>query len=447
MRVLLINPWIYDFKAYDFWNKPLGLLIVASLLRKLGCSVDLIDCMDRLSPYYTTDTRTDPWGRGKYYCEETEKPRVYAQVPRRYRRYGMPREVFVRVMKDTKTPDFIFVTSTMTYWYPGVFEAIDILRKTFPRSRIVLGGIYATLCEHHARSHSAADIVFTGPVEEHINDLLSILEWRAEIPADLNECMPDHTLYNAMHYGVVVTSRGCPFDCTYCATKFLCRGFKNIPLAKVTEQIDALRKKTNNIAFFDDALLYNRDFAELLAMIIDREYGLNLHASNGLHCRYITDEIARLMFRANFKTMYLSLETTNPFVQAQTGGKVNTTEFKEAVRTLRQAGFAPQQIHAYILYGMPGQGHEEIIDSIELCHALGVNPHLCEFSPIPHTAEYEKTGFDENTDPLFHNNLFYTWYYPEPKTVLYRRIKALLSLRSIRPGQTQPAFRPLPWQP
>lgn len=429
MRTLLVNPWICDFKAFDFWNKPLGLLMVASLLRKLGCSVDLIDCMDRLSPYYTTATPTDPWGRGKYYCEEIEKPRLYAQVPRRYKRYGMPREVFMRVIKNTETPEFIFVTSTMTYWYPGVFDAIDILRKRFPRSQIVLGGIYATLCERHARSYSAADIVFTGPLEERIGDLLSILGWTAGIPADLNECMPDHTLYNAMHYGVLLTSRGCPFDCTYCATKFLCRGFRSIPIEKVIAQIDLLKTKTDNIAFFDDALLYSKDLPKLLSMIVDRGYGFNLHASNGLHCRYITDEIARLMLRANFKTIYLSLETTNPFVQAQTGGKVNTQEFKDAVRTLRRAGFAPQQIHAYILYGLPDQGHEEAIESIELCHELGVNPHLCEFSPIPHTAEYEKTGFDEDRDPLYHNNMFYTWYYPRPKTGLYTKIKQILSQR------------------
>ena len=434
MKALLVNPWIYDFKAFDFWNKPVGLLICASVLKRLGCEIDLIDCMDRQSPHYATRTKTDIWGRGKYHYEEIEKPLVFESIPRRYKRYGMPRDTFIRAVQDLETPDFIFVTSSMTYWYPGVFDAIDILRKRFPRSKIVLGGIYATLCERHALSHSAADIVFTGPLEERIGDLLSMLGWTAEIPTDLNECMPDHTLYNTMHYGVVVTSRGCPFDCTYCATKFLCRRFMSIPPDKVIAQIDALSKKTNNIAFFDDALLCNKDLPGLLATIVDRGYSLNLHASNGLHCRYVTDEIARLMLRANFKTIYLSLETTNPVVQAQTGGKVNTQEFKDALRALRRAGFAPHQIHAYILYGMPGQGHEEIIESIELCHALEVSPHLCEFSPIPHTAEYEKTGFDENTDPLFHNNLFFTWYHSQPKAAMCRKIKDQLSKRSRRVG-------------
>ncbi|HNR65257.1 MAG TPA: radical SAM protein, partial [Atribacterota bacterium] len=47
-RLLLINPWIYDFTAYDFWSKPLGILYVAAILRKKGFDIDFIDCMDRL---------------------------------------------------------------------------------------------------------------------------------------------------------------------------------------------------------------------------------------------------------------------------------------------------------------------------------------------------------------------------------------------------------------
>jgi len=427
MRALLINPWVYDFKAFDFWNKPVGLLICAAVLKQLGFEIDLIDCMDRLSPHYTTDTKTDPWGRGKYHFEEIEKPPVFKYIPRRYKRYGMPRSTFLDVVERLETPDCIFVTSAMTYWYPGVFEAINILRSRFPEAKTVLGGIYASLCTNHAKKFSGADFVITGAIEEHIQDLTKSLGVSEKTIIDKNAFAPDFSFYDKLYYGVVITSRGCPFDCSYCATRVLCGTFKNLKIEEVMEQIDDISKKTKNIAFFDDALLYNTTFPELLKKIIMHKYDLNLHASNGLHCRYITQDIARLMFEANFKTMYLSLETTNSAVQKQTGGKVNTGEFKTAVKILTEAGFTQDQIHVYILYGMSGQGHDEIIDSITLCHDLGVNPHLCEFSPIPHTREFKKTTFTEDTDPLYHNNLFYTWYYPQPKPEIYRTIKNLLS--------------------
>jgi len=50
MKVLLINPWIYDFAAYDEWVKPLGLLYIGTFLEKFGYRVSLINCMDRHHP-------------------------------------------------------------------------------------------------------------------------------------------------------------------------------------------------------------------------------------------------------------------------------------------------------------------------------------------------------------------------------------------------------------
>jgi hypothetical protein len=45
-RALLINPWIYDFSAYNLWYRPLGLLYIASLLRTNGVDVSFIDCLE-----------------------------------------------------------------------------------------------------------------------------------------------------------------------------------------------------------------------------------------------------------------------------------------------------------------------------------------------------------------------------------------------------------------
>ena len=47
----------------------------------------------------------------------------------------------------------------MTYWYPGVFEAIKIIKESLPRVPVVLGGKYATLCYDHAVNYSGADYV------------------------------------------------------------------------------------------------------------------------------------------------------------------------------------------------------------------------------------------------------------------------------------------------
>ncbi len=426
MRALLVNPWIYDFKAFDFWNKPIGLLIVADILKKAGFEIDFIDCMDRLSPYFKTETKTDIYGRGKYHYEIVEKPKIFKNIPRRFKRYGIPEEIFISVIKQIKKPDLIFITSSMTYWYLGVLNAIRIIKNFFPDIPVILGGLYANLCKDHAKRYSGGDYVLIGNAEDCLIKFLNEKGYLKN-SIDKESIFPDFSLYDRLNYGVIITSRGCPFKCSYCATKVLSPEFYYYDTKLILQQIDFFEQKTNNIAFFDDALLCNPKFPQLLEKIIARGLRLNLHSSNGLHCRFVDKGIAELMFKANFKTMYLSLETTNPEVQKSTGNKVNTNEFLKAVEYLKRAGFTPNQIHTYLLYGMPGQDYKEIIEGIKLCHSLGVNPHLCEFSPIPYTDEFSKTKLKLDTDPLYHNNHFFTWYYQNHKADIYRSIKKLLS--------------------
>jgi hypothetical protein len=71
---------------------------------------------------------------------------VFAHVPRHYRRYGLPRQHFATFLADQGPFDVALIQTVMTYWYPGVKEVIDDLRYFAPHTRIVLGGVYATLC-------------------------------------------------------------------------------------------------------------------------------------------------------------------------------------------------------------------------------------------------------------------------------------------------------------
>ena len=49
-HILLVNPWIHDFAAYDVWAKPLGLLLLGGVLRAHGARVSYLNCLDRFHP-------------------------------------------------------------------------------------------------------------------------------------------------------------------------------------------------------------------------------------------------------------------------------------------------------------------------------------------------------------------------------------------------------------
>ena len=47
-NILLVNPWIFDFTAYDFWMRPLGLLSIGAVIKQIpGVRVDMAPISDR----------------------------------------------------------------------------------------------------------------------------------------------------------------------------------------------------------------------------------------------------------------------------------------------------------------------------------------------------------------------------------------------------------------
>src|SRR5690349_21071909 len=99
-RVLLVNPPIYDFSAYDFWLKPYGLLRAAGLLRGQA-DFTLFDFLDRFDARLPPGTyRSDRWGRGEFYSEIIAKPKIFASVRRHFRRFGLARTEFRNFLSE-----------------------------------------------------------------------------------------------------------------------------------------------------------------------------------------------------------------------------------------------------------------------------------------------------------------------------------------------------------
>lgn len=99
--------------------------------------------------------------------------------------------------------------------------------------------------------------------------------------------------------------------------------------------------------------------------------------------------------------------------QKQTGFKTSTAEFLKAVEALKNAGYSPKDIAVNILIGLPGRDFNEIKDSIEFTAKLGLKIFLEEYSPIPGTKDFEKSGLTADSDPLLHNNSAFPLYKPE----------------------------------
>ena len=424
-NILLVNPWIHDFAAYDFWARPLGLLSLASILRNHGFAVSYIDCLDRFHPRASPQSATARSGRGPYLKTRIARPRGMEDVNRHFSRYGIKKKWFHDDLTTVPQPALILVSSMMTYQYPGTQETIAIIKDCFPDAPVILGGVYASLCYEHAVKHSGADHVYPGACNAEIlklaADITGLTDLGIDIgpqfdPADLNSYpYPSWELQRKFGFVPLLTSTGCPFACVYCASRYLNPTFQERRADAVMAEIFFWHQNYNikDFVFYDDALLVNADkrAIPIMEQILNAGLKPRFHTPNAIHIREITALTANLMYKAGFKTIRLGLESALFKDRQKLDNKVTAAEFRSAVAHLKAAGFHKDQVGAYLLAGLPGQTLHSIEASIKLVKKSGVSPILAYYTPIPHTALWDEavnsSRYDLEADPLFTNNAIF----------------------------------------
>jgi len=398
-KILLVNSPVHDFAAYDFWLKPYGMLSVAGFLRGKA-DFKLFDYLDRYAPFMTWQEkfRSDQWGRGRFYCQHTQAPPALEIIPRYFRRFGQPRKLFTDFLAREGPFDFIMIQTTMTYWYNGLEEVIEDIRSTWPQAKIILGGNYVTLCSEHAQK-LRADLLIHGTNLEPLWEYLGIRPDMQE-PALWQ-------VYNKLKVGVLKLSDGCPFNCTYCSVPEVYGKFQSRPLEHSLTELELLcQLGVENIAFYDDALLFEADkvLVPFLSEVLKRNLKVHFHSPNALNARFITEDLAELMVKAGFKTFYLGFESASQQWQQRTGSKVFSEDLQQAARCLIAVGAEPANITAYQILGHPHIDIQELEASMHFVQSLGIRGMLADFSPIPGTpdGEYCRKWVDLD-EPLMHN--------------------------------------------
>ncbi|MCM8762527.1 MAG: radical SAM protein [Candidatus Omnitrophica bacterium] len=412
--ILLINPWIYDFAAYDMWMMPLGLLHLGYLFKKQGFEVKLIDLLDVNYDSNFFGVKRKDTGEGNLPYQEVEKPKLLKDIPRRYKRYGIPEEIFIKELESlSEKPEAILVTSKMTYWYPGVVKTISILKKYFPETKIILGGTYAKLLPQHAKKFSGADIVISDEFMENNRTLTDILKKDIKLFGDLSESQLyeiDLNLLLNVRFLPLLSTLGCPFHCTYCASRKMFPSFHSFSPEQVVNQLLLWSEKygVKDITIFDDAFSVNtKNMKKILNQLIKSGEKFRIHSPNALHLRYIDSEIAELMRKVGFYTIRFGLESADEEFQVSSGNKVSNSDFLKAIKNLHQQGFKPEEIGIYIMAGLPFQKKEDVWRTLKFVITAGARPKIVEYSPVPGTEMFEKAkqcSFFNLDEPLFQNN-------------------------------------------
>jgi hypothetical protein len=435
-RILLVNPWILDFAACDYWLKPIGLLALASALKEAGFEIDFIDLIDNSlikDPELKARLKPRPDGRAKFCAEEIKKPDALKKIPRRFKRYGVPLGQAREILEKMKRPDAILLSTTMTYWSQAYIETARFLREVFKDAPIIAGGLYATICKEHAQKNLPVDDICGGAYEQNLPPILAKIFGSVPTLKSPEQVRLDLGLYSHLDYGVILTGRGCPFRCKYCVGWVLNPVLIRKPVEFVIDEIIWQSKGlgVKNISFYDDALLIDPEnhIMPILEKVVAAGLSLRFRTPNGIHLRYMSKELAKLMRASGFETIRFGLETADDRRQKDLGCKAGLDDLDVALGHLENAGYRRAEIGVYLLAGLPDQSAEEIEKDIRAVKRLGARPYLSEYSPIPGTGLWEESlrvaRFPIADDPLFQNCTLMSCAHESLNFKKFHQLKAL----------------------
>ncbi len=406
---LLIYPNVYEFALFDLYLKPYGLMRLHAMLSAAGWKVELINSLEH-APGKTKEN-----GTGKFIRTLVKKPDALNNIPRNFACYGIGRVELERRMSEN-TPDAVFISTGMTYWYEGAVEASEIAKRLWPDVPVITGGVYASLMPEHCTAVTGSDFVNTGTAGAGL-DLWLKQRALPGISVEAGRLPSDGPVWD--NSAIINLNSGCPLRCDYCASFKLTDGFYQGRPDTAVEWIKMVNRVhgTFNFAFYDDALLFRSDdvFKPFLEGIIheSEKSGVqySFYSPNAMHIRYMDTEAADLMKKAGFREIRLGFESSSDDFHENHDRKFGIQDFYDRIEMLTDAGFERNQIIVYLLAGLPRQKADEVEQSIRFASRTGVRLSVSEFSPVPGSPLWnecvKECRYPIEEEPLFHNNSFF----------------------------------------
>ena len=386
MKVVLINP---PGKS-SFLTPPLGLMYVASSLKKAGKTPRILDFM----------------------LDDFKEDFLFENI------------------KDAK---YIGI-SAVTPLIHSAISLASLIKKRFPEKKIILGGPHASLLPKETlEKGKCIDYIIKGEGEERIVSLIDYLEGRKveldgvvfsrgekiiDLPiTGLIENLdaipfPDRSLIPFERYSdklnsrrkpacTMITSRGCPFWCIYCSKPIFGNTVRQRSPENIIEEIKYLKEKYNvkEIIFYDDSFTINREHTiRLCQMIIDRNMDISFKCETRVNL--VDKDLLLLMKKAGCYLMGYGIESGSQRVLDILKKNTTIEQIKEAVKTTKQAGI---EVLGYFMMGIPGETEEDIKETINFSRQLDLD--YAQFSiatAFPGTELYKTTKVKTNWSKSFY---------------------------------------------
>ncbi|MBN07667.1 MAG: radical SAM protein [Rhodospirillaceae bacterium] len=333
------------------------------------------------------------------------------------------------VSLEKAPPPYVFGFSNVTAGQSRAEDMARLIRKKYPESLIVMGGVHPTLIPDDPLDHSPTDIVVIGQGEQTMWEVLKTfrsddknfdqvegIAFRRDGEIiktsprtkflSLNE-MPDfpyHFFEEFLHkydLGWVVSSYGCPFDCVFCSQ----RAITGVRVSyseneKVINQIRTLVEKygVDHIWFADDNLSIKKK--RILSLCDDIvKSGLHKKCSFDAQTRAdgVNEEILAAMKRANFRTISYGIEVATDRLMKMINKSETVEDCERAIKMSHEAGL---DVAGTFIFGWPTETDEDRKAAFDLALRLDMDTvRFNNATPYPGTALYDWVKNDPGFNP------------------------------------------------
>jgi anaerobic magnesium-protoporphyrin IX monomethyl ester cyclase len=377
-KVVLINPPLPngDVTAkLKICTPPLGLAYIASNLREHGHEVTIIDA-------------------------QVDQPNVDA------------------IMRTVQNADLIGITASAPT-YGSALTLANTIKNAFNEAVIVLGGPQVTYLDSDCLRRSRADAVVRGEGEATMLDIADALTHSAasqvfpdvdgityrlddailknkdrtllgrldELPFPARDLLPMHKYTPPKSTGVI-SSRGCPFRCIFCASSKL-SGKKFRPRSAYdvfSEVSELVRAGYEHISMLDDNFVLDKDRVFEFADLVEK-HKVKFDWSCTARVDLVDDELLTRLYEVGCSGLFFGVESASDQTLEVIKKGFTTDQVVEAFDTLKGH---PITTTASFMIGLPGDDAERVRDTIAFAKTL--NPDFAMFSittPYPGTELYE----------------------------------------------------------
>ncbi len=326
----------------------------------------------------------------------------------------------------------------LTAMTPTIGAAISIarcLKRANPDLTIILGGTHATLLPDETLTAAPEiDIIVSGEGEETIIELLPVLENKqplTDIPgiryrqdgkitstADrtttvtldslpflayhllpVRRYKPHPPHGRALPFAAIITSRGCPYKCSYCSKPIFGNKFRGQSPDRVVEEVAYYKQRfgIKELAFYDDVFTLDKKRAYAIADSI-MERGLKILWTCETRVNLVDKELLYHIKHAGCYSIAYGIESGSPELLDALDKDISQEQVEEAVRLSQEVGL---QTTGYFMIGSPGESPETIRQTITFAKKLKLD--FAQFSvttPFPGTKLYNLYLDDRKGDNI-----------------------------------------------